>query len=108
MAITGVRLDGPAPTVEADIPCCYPSVASAKVFARRWPLYAGLAATWLVVALLMWSFPDTNVGSGVSPWEYAKSQCVVVVQYLRRAVWPTGLLFDYGLPGPTSLGAATP
>lgn len=25
LAITGVRLDGSAPTVEADIPCCYPS-----------------------------------------------------------------------------------
>jgi hypothetical protein len=25
LAITGVRLDGPAPAVEADVPCCYTS-----------------------------------------------------------------------------------
>jgi tetratricopeptide (TPR) repeat protein len=79
-----------------------------KVLERRWRLYAGLASTWLLLGVLTLAFRDTNVGTGVSPWEYALSQAIVIAQYLRRAIWPTGLLFDYGLAGSVSFAEAMP
>ncbi|MGE4055560.1 MAG: tetratricopeptide repeat protein, partial [Vicinamibacterales bacterium] len=78
------------------------------VLARRWRLYAGLAATWLLLAALSLTFRDTNAGMGVTPFDYALSQCKVILQYLRRAIWPTGLIFDYGLARPTSVSEVAP
>src|SRR5262249_42512951 len=36
--------------------------------------------------------------SGVSAWTYLLNQGPIVLRYLRLAVWPTSLVFDYGLP----------
>ncbi|MEE9212062.1 MAG: tetratricopeptide repeat protein, partial [Phycisphaeraceae bacterium] len=72
-----------------------------QVLRQRRGLYAGLAATWLVLAVLMWSAPrSSTVGfsHGVSASEYAMIQCVVIVHYLRLAVWPHPLVLDYGFP----------
>jgi len=67
---------------------------------RRW-LYAGLAASWIVLAALLWSGPrvhSAGFGSGVSPWTYLLNQTVMIVRYLRLAVWPTSLVVNYGWP----------
>jgi len=68
--------------------------------ARRW-LYAGLGATWIALAALQWSGPrvhSAGFGSGVSPWTYLLNQTVMIVRYLRLAVWPTSLVANYGWP----------
>lgn len=71
----------------------------AKALARRWPLYAGLAASWLVLAGVMASAPrGGSAGFGlavISPLNYAKTQCQVILHYLRLAFWPVGQSFDY-------------
>jgi tetratricopeptide (TPR) repeat protein len=62
-------------------------------------LYAGLAASWIVLAALQLT---TNLqwksGLDVSPigcWDYLTMQCGVLTHYLRLAIWPSGLVLDY-------------
>lgn len=71
------------------------------VLARRAPLYAGLAATWIVLAALMLGGPRAGTvgfGTVVTPFTYALNQCVMIVRYLRLTVWPHPLALDYGKP----------
>ena len=78
--------------------------------ARRW-LYAGLGATWLGLAALLWSGPrvhSAGFGSGVSPWTYLLNQTVMIVRYLRLSVWPTGLVVNYGWPRRLTLADVVP
>jgi tetratricopeptide (TPR) repeat protein len=64
----------------------------------RWRYYFGLAGTWLLLARLMTSLGQRHVGfgQGVTWWNYALSSCRSVVLYLKLAVWPHPLVFDYG------------
>jgi tetratricopeptide (TPR) repeat protein len=66
---------------------------------RRWPLYAGLAATWILLAALIaherW---PTSVGlnlRGWTPWTYLLTQTGVIAHYLRLSVVPWPLALDY-------------
>jgi tetratricopeptide (TPR) repeat protein len=70
----------------------------AEAWRRRRGFYLGLAACWLVLAALMIDFENRGVGLGlgVTPWEYAVTESWVVLRYLRLALWPTPLVFDYG------------
>lgn len=74
---------------------------SDAVRARR-RLYAGLAATWLVVAALMWNVPrGLSAGFGAHDadvWTYLLNQTVMIVRYLWLAVWPRDLVLYYGWP----------
>lgn len=66
--------------------------------ARR-GFYAALAATWLVLGwVLTTGLQERSVGFGlgVSGSEYALAACSAIVRYLQLAVWPAGLVFDYG------------
>ena len=67
---------------------------------RRW-LHLGLAATWLPLAGLVASTGWNRGGSagfnvGVAPWAYWLTQFEAITRYLRLAVWPHPLVFDYG------------
>lgn len=71
-----------------------------EVWRRRRRIHLALAATWL---LLVWLVMTTGgrggtagFGGGMSPWGYALTQAGAVVQYLRLALWPQPLVFDYG------------
>ena len=79
---------------------------------RRRPAYYGaLAATWLLLALLIVEGPrwrSAGFSSGVSSWTYLLNQPGMIVRYLRLAVAPFGLVLDYGEPVATSLGAVWP
>ncbi len=82
-----------------------------EVWRRRRGLYAGLAATWLILLALMATGPRSGTvgfGLGVSAWQYGLNQCVSIVGYLRRAVWPGGLVLDYGFPRPLTIVDAAP
>ena len=74
---------------------------------RRWGVYAGLAATWVLLAALMLPGPrGESAGFHLryfGPVEYAITQCrAIVVYYLRLAFWPDQLVLDYGWPVVTS------
>ncbi|RIK64197.1 MAG: hypothetical protein DCC65_14915 [Planctomycetota bacterium] len=73
---------------------------------RRWPVYLGLAAGWLVLwglgtidGLLNESSETATVGfgyQGVTPLAYLRTQPEILLHYLRLAVWPVGQCLDYG------------
>jgi len=78
---------------------------------RRWGLYAGLAATWLVILpfaalvaqnwLLAGAAPARSFMAQrplPTPWEYLRTEPGVLVHYLRLAVWPHPLCLDHFWP----------
>jgi protein O-mannosyl-transferase len=82
-----------------------------ETWQRRVQFYIPLAATWMVLAALVWSGPrfrSAGFSSGVSPWVYLLNQAQMVVRYLRRAIWPRGLAVDYGPPRALTLVDAAP
>ena len=66
---------------------------------RRWVHFA-LLSTWTLLAVLV-VFAEgrggsAGFGSGVSWWHYLLTQGHAVAHYLRLALWPHPLVFDYG------------
>jgi protein O-mannosyl-transferase len=72
----------------------YLASSFAEIWQRRWGLYAGLAACWALLALPFLG-DSTTAASGPSALDYVLSQPAVLLHYLRLAVWPIGLCFDY-------------
>ncbi len=70
-----------------------------ELFAERWGLYAGLAATWALQAGIIISTPrGKSAGFGIdvfTPAIYAQTQCSVIMHYLRLCFWPSPLVLDY-------------
>jgi tetratricopeptide (TPR) repeat protein len=82
-----------------------------RQWAERRRLYIGLAATWMIVGLLLAQGPRAAVvgfSSGVSPWLYLLNQAEAITHYLRLVVWPDALVAFYGWPVPTTLADAAP
>jgi tetratricopeptide (TPR) repeat protein len=82
----------------------------AAIGRRPW-FYAGLAATWAALAAFVASAHGRGGTAGFSSgqpwWRYAAAQPAAVLHYLRLAVWPAGLVFDYGSqPPPLDLWGA--
>jgi tetratricopeptide (TPR) repeat protein len=74
--------------------------------AARARLYAGLAASWVLIAALVVTAPRSSVAgfsSGVSPWTYLLNQAPMIVEYLRLAAWPDSLVAFYGWPLPMTI-----
>ena len=79
---------------------------------RRW-FYAGLATTWLLLAVLIAASPrmgSTGLGNPrlPGPFRYGLTQCGVILHYLRLALWPRPLVFDYGWPAAVPSPALLP
>lgn len=81
---------------------------------RPW-LYAGLLGTWLLMLIMLrggavlaapasagFRVPDVTVGA------YVLTQCAVLCHYLRLAVWPHPLVFDYNWPLAQGVGEVWP
>jgi tetratricopeptide (TPR) repeat protein len=71
-----------------------------EAWRRRRGFYGALASTWL---LLGWLVAGTGSRAGTAgstaplPWShYAATQVYGIARYLRLAVWPHPLVFDYG------------
>jgi len=72
----------------------------------RWRFYCTLAATWVILAGLLQAgarIHSAGFSAGVSPWTYLLNQTIMLVRYLRLAVWPSGLVVNYGWPQPLVL-----
>jgi len=66
---------------------------------QRPAVYAGLACSWILLVYLMAGSHEQGVGFGLgaSAWNYALTECRALTHYLRLAVWPHPLVFDYDL-----------
>ena len=81
-----------------------------QIFRKRGGFYAGLAATWLFLAVLLMAIHEPahthTVGfsmKNLSPLQYAVNQPQVIWHYLRLAFCPHPLIFDYAWPVAKSL-----
>jgi len=74
-----------------------------EAWSRHRRLYLGLAGSWLLLGYLMAGLHNRSVGYGlgISWGGYALAECQAVVRYLRLALWPHPLVFDYGFYVPT-------
>ena len=76
------------------------SRSCATALRTRPAFYAALAAPWLVLAGLVLGTENRGASAGFTsalPWsDYALTQLSAVPHYLRLAVWPAPLVFDYG------------
>lgn len=77
----------------------------ARSFSAAWRArrgyYLALAATWLLLVLLLAlnagaRGASAGFGLGVTPWTYLLKQCEALVLYLRLGLWPHPLVLDYG------------
>lgn len=85
-------------------------------FKKRWVLYLGLSATWLLLvplgiagSVLSPGNKTATVGFGspnVTWWQYLLTEPWVLLRYLRLSVWPAGQCLDYGWPLNDSIAAA--
>jgi tetratricopeptide (TPR) repeat protein len=97
-----------APIVVLVCDRCFLSGSFREALRRRWPLYLGLAATWAILGALLIAYPwgeATGAGFGLAeagPWEYARTQPGVILNYLRLSLWPNPLCLDYFWPIATS------
>jgi tetratricopeptide (TPR) repeat protein len=71
-----------------------------EAWRRRWMVHMGLAATWLILIILVPFTRGRNgtvgFGGGVSWWSYALTQFPTILRYLKLSAWPHPLVFDYG------------
>jgi len=72
----------------------------AAAWRRHGRLHGALASTWLLLGGLVLGTGNrggtAGVGTGVPWWLYAQTQFKAIAGYLRLAVWPHPLIFDYG------------
>lgn len=82
----------------------YDALFVAGGYAAAWRarrlFHLSLAATWLLLLALAWNAGGRGASAGfdspVGPWDYALTQAVALVRYVRLAFWPHPLVFDYG------------
>lgn len=70
----------------------------ATAFRKRWRLYLGLAATWILLAILLAGggrAMSVGYSSAFSVMDEARTQPGVIAHYVRLALWPRELVLDY-------------
>jgi Flp pilus assembly protein TadD len=68
---------------------------------RSWPLYAGLASTWLLLTVLSLGAPHGKSAGfhlGIGAYEWWLTQQKILLMYFKLAFWPSPLLLHYQLP----------
>lgn len=75
---------------------------------RRWGLYLGLAAGWVLQGVLVYQAGSRGGSAGfsadITPLKYLATQPQALLHYLRLCFWPHPLILDYGktLPVPAA------
>lgn len=83
-----------------------------EAWAKRKIFYLCLGATWLLLGWLVVGAENRGGTAGLglddSVWTYALTQTRAIVLYLRLALWPQPLVFDYGTDAIERLADALP
>jgi len=72
-----------------------------EIFRQRKKVYLGLWLSWLLLGFLLLTMkPEVTPTAGfnfkgISPVQYALTQCQVILHYLKLIFWPRPLVFDY-------------
>ena len=71
-----------------------------QLWQRRIGLYVGLAATWVILGVLVARTIHHHSMTGfgfqsLTPWAYLRTEAGVIVYYLRLCFWPRPLVIDY-------------
>lgn len=79
-----------------------------EAWRRHQRIYFGLAATWVLLGVLMAGTGNRGGtagfgAGGVSSWDYALTSALAIGKYLKLTVWPSPLVFDYGTAVETRL-----
>ena len=84
----------------------------AAAWRRRRGCYTALAGTWILLGILVATSGGrggtVGFGLGVSPWDYALTQCRALTMYLKLAFWPHPLVVDYGMGLVTGVASVLP
>lgn len=84
----------------------------ASAIKERWGFYIVLASTLVFEATLVLLYGQSIAGgfetAQISWWQYLLNQPVMIVHYLRLAIWPVGLVLEYGWARPVQLSAVWP
>jgi tetratricopeptide (TPR) repeat protein len=78
---------------------------------QSWPLYVGLAATWVLLLALNVGGPRSAAAGfhlGVPAYAWWFTQAKVFLMYLKLVVWPWPLAIHYEMPYLNTVGAAWP
>lgn len=78
---------------------CFLAGSFRAAWQRRKTYYLALASTWLLLAALVASTGGDRGGTtavSAVAWKYWLTQPEAIAHYLRLAVWPHPLVFDYG------------
>jgi tetratricopeptide (TPR) repeat protein len=92
-----------APVVVLLYDAAFESGSVVRALHERRGLYLGLAASWIVLGVLMWPGPragSVGFGHNVTSWTYLLNQAPIVLGYLKLVVWPAALVLDYGPTAP--------
>jgi len=85
-----------------------------RILRERWPLYAGLAMSWVLLGVLLATgVPSTMSGEAAEPAasqvvSYVMTEAGVIAHYLRLAFWPYPLCLDYAWPRAAALVDVVP
>lgn len=83
-----------------------------EIFFRRGRYYFALAASWLLLAWLVFGANrrggSAGFGTAIAPGDYFLTQLHALVGYVRVVVWPHPLVLDYGSNVTTALAAVAP
>jgi tetratricopeptide (TPR) repeat protein len=82
-----------------------------RALRQSWPLYLGLALTWLSLVALNLNGPRTpasGFGLGVAAHHWWFTQAQVLFLYLKLAIWPWPLVIHYEVPYLTTIAQAWP
>jgi protein O-mannosyl-transferase len=78
------------------------SLSFRNAWRQRWPLYLGLASTWIVLGYLEISAGIFGYASittkHVTRWQYLATEPGVILYYLRLSVWPSPLSLEHNWP----------
>jgi Flp pilus assembly protein TadD len=89
-----------APIIVLLYDCIFLAASWAELWHKRSALYAGLAATPLILIALVGMNKSRGGGllgsPAVSWWRYAQNQFGAIAHYMRLTFWPDRLCLDYG------------
>lgn len=99
-----------APVVVLLLDRCFLAGSFSGAWRARRAYYLALAATWVLLVLLLPGLRERAVGYGmdVTAWTYALTESRAVLIYLARVLWPHPLIFDYGPDFLGTLSEAAP